>query len=136
MPPDSYDPSNYTVPSDAAGSTVTSLPQVSHQETTANLANGASIDFDFNIDYNPLFDMFVFADQALIVRVFIRQGAADTYRQLGADYLVPINTMQDVLRNLDGSPLRVPGSQVRVRLLNSSGVATTVLTAQVHSRSL
>jgi hypothetical protein len=128
------DPSEFNLPQ-TAGASIVATPQVSHQETTANLADGASLDFDFNIDSNPLFDMFVFADQALVVRVFVRQGAADTYRQLGADYNIAANVLTQPF-GTSLQALRVPGSQTRVRLLNASGAATTVLSAQVHSRSL
>lgn len=121
----------FDLPPQAAGTSTTAIPQVTNQETLANLANGASIDFDFNIGFNPVFDMFVFADAALIVRVFVRQSVTDTYRQLGGDYGVAASTMTHVLNGL-----RLPGAQARIRLLNSSGGATTALSAQVHSRSL
>lgn len=134
MPPPDFLTSDFNAPPATFGSSVPVTPQVTHQETTANLANGASIDFDFNIDANPLFDMFVASNVDLIVRVFVRQSAADIYRQLGVDYLtVALSPIQPV------SPftaLRVPGSQARIRLLNSSGAASTTLSAQVHSRSI
>lgn len=128
------DPGFYNVPAGAAAGTSTSVtPQVTHQETTANLGAGASIDFDFNIDSNPLFDLWIRTDQALTVRVFVRQGQSDVYAQLGNDYLVPANhpNAGQVL-----TALRVPGSQARIRLLNLGGAPTANLSAQVHSRSL
>lgn len=123
--------SEYNAPGVASATTIVAIPQVTHQETTANLADGASIDFDFNIDSNPVFDMFLRADQNLIVRVFVRLSSSDTYTQLGGDYLYVQPNLMNVL-----SALRVPGSMARIRILNSSGAATTVLAGQVHSRSL
>lgn len=120
-------------PGVASAGTTTTVPQVSVQQTTVNLANGASIDFDFTTDTGPLFDLFVFADQVLDVHIFLRQGAADTYRKLdNATYAQGVaNVMKQLIRGL-----RLAGSNVRIRLVNNSGAATTVVSAQVHARSL
>ena len=105
-------------------------PSAVVQQSIVNLANGAQVDFDFLIDYNPWLDMFLSSDVALVVRVFVRESATGTFRQLGADYAVALsaNAQQPFTR------LRVPGSEARVRVLNNSGGASTRLQAQVHSR--
>jgi hypothetical protein len=128
-----YDPSEYNLPPDTSPAQAPSVivPQVTHQETTANLAAGAAINFDFNVDYNPIFDMFVFATQILDVTIFVRQSTTDTYRQLGVALSGTANALIQILNNV-----RYPGSQVRITLTNNTGVATTALSAQVHSRSL
>lgn len=132
--PGDYDYGDYNIPPVLSGSsTVVVIPQSSKQATTANLANLASIDFDFNIEFNPLFDMMIACDVALIVRVFCRQGAADTFRQLGADYIIPAGL---VAQTQPFVALRVPGDQARVRVLNNSGGPSATLSAQVHARSL
>jgi hypothetical protein len=126
------DPSEYNIPGDVSPyAPATLVPQVTHQETTANLAAGASINFDFNIDFNPFFDMFVFADQILDVTIFVRQSSSDTFRQLGAALSTVASVMTQIL-----TAVRMPGSQLRVTLTNNTVTATTVLSAQVHSRSL
>lgn len=128
-----FDASEYSAPGTVATTdSVLALPNLSGpQQTTTNLAAGASVDFDFNMDYNPILDMFVFCDIALIVRVFVRQSSSDTYRQLGADSNVVAATMTNVL-----AALRVPGSQARVRILNNTAGASATLSAQVHARSM
>jgi hypothetical protein len=133
MQPD-RDPSvfNYS-PALAGSGTSTLVPEVQKQQTTVNLAAAASIDFDFNVDTDPIFDMFVFADQILDVLIFLRQGASDTFRQL--DAAIYASGVANVLKQLL-TGVRFAGSQVRVRLINNSGVATTVLSAQVHARSM
>lgn len=126
------DASEYSAPGVSSIDSVLALPNLSGpQQTTANLANGASIDFDFNLDYNPILDMFLFCDVALIVRVFVRQSSLDTYRQLGADSAYVAGTLTNIL-----AALRVPGSQGRVRILNNSGGASATLSAQIHARSM
>jgi hypothetical protein len=115
-----------------ASNEVQALPEYSAQQTTSTLAAGASTDFDFNISFSPIFDMFVYADVALTVRVFVRQSSTDTFRQLGAD--IAANAAGEV-----GNPLsnrRLPGEQVRIRLINNSGSAATSVSAQVQARSL
>lgn len=120
------------VDADTSANEVQAIPELVTGESTTNLANNASTDFDFNIDYTPIFDMFVYADQALTVRVFVRQDSTDTFRQLGAD--IPANAAAALGNPLSG--LRVPGSMARIRLINLSGVTTTALSAQVHTRSM
>jgi len=123
---------NYA-PAVAGSATTTVVPQVQSQQTTANLAAGAAITFDFVIDTNPIFDLFVFADQVLTINVYIRQSGSDTFRLLNnAQYAAGIaNVLGDLIAGQ-----RFPGSQVRIELKNNSGVGTTILSAQVHSRSL
>jgi hypothetical protein len=126
------DPSEYNIPADVSPyAPATLVPQVTHQETTANLAAGASINFDFNIDYNPIFDMFVFCDIVLDVTLFVRQSASDTFRQLGGAISGVAATLTQILAGL-----RLPGSQARVTLTNNTGGASTTVSAQVHSRSI
>ncbi len=127
------DPGRYVIPDAAAViPPITFLPQSVHQETLANLGIGGSINFDFHTDLNPIFDLFVFADQVITVNVFLRQSDADTFRLLNnAAYGVGvINVLTQVMQGA-----RFSGSQVRIQLANNSGVATTTLSAQVHSRS-
>lgn len=100
--------------------------------STANLAVGASIDFDFNNDYAPIYDALCFANLALDIAVFVRQSSSDTFRQLGAT--TPANAA-----NAMGNPLsgrRLPGSQTRIRFTNNGAATTTSLSIQVHARSL
>jgi hypothetical protein len=128
------DPSVFTYSAALAGSSTTTIvPEVQKQQSTANLGIAATINFDFNTDTDPVFDLFVFADQALTVNVFIRQDATDTFRLLNnAPFAIGIANVLGALL----SAQRFPGSQVRVQLQNLSGVATTVLSAQVHARSV
>jgi hypothetical protein len=127
------DPSVFNNPPGTSASTQTAIPQFTAQQTTANLAAGATINFDFNTDTSPIFDVYVFADQPIQVIFFVRQSSTDTYRQLDAGVFGTslANQLNQVVR-----ALRLAGSQVRVQLKNNTGSATTVLSAQAHSRSI
>lgn len=133
MPVD-RNPSLFNAPPSSAPATVTAVPQYQQKTTTLNLNGQASVDLDFTIDVTPWIDMFVFLDQAGIVRLFVREATSGTYRQLGADYPLVASVLTQPFTRL-----RVPGSQLRVRLINNAAAgaanATTVLAAQVHARS-
>lgn len=126
------DPGTFSIAENTSGP-ATVVPQSTHQETFANLANLAVINFDFTIEFSPIFDAYVSADVALILRVFVIPDLADPqgYQQIGADYLVPALTPSHVLRGL-----RLPANFARVQLFNNSGGPSTVLSAQVHARSI
>lgn len=106
-------------------------PAISKQSTTVNLANGASISFDFSIDQTPFADMMVSADRNLTVRTFVRIDQNDTFRQIDND--IAYNTGATYDRMLDGK--RFPGTLFRVTIINNSGAPTTRLTAEVQVRS-
>jgi hypothetical protein len=124
------DPSAYNVSPDASVPNVLIIPQVQHQETLVNLAAGASIDFFFQLDFGPILDTFVFADQVITQRVFVRQSTLDTYRQLGGDNAGTANTLVQL-----SNGARLPGSQLRLRFINLSGAGTTAISIQAHVRS-
>lgn len=127
---DLRDPSGYAIRlSSAPPQTV--APAVSKLSTTANLAAGASIDFEFSMDQTPFVDMMLSSDQNLTVRTFVRIDQTDTYRQIDNDINYVAGTSYD--RQLDGK--RFPGSLLRVRILNPGAVATTRLNAEVQVRS-
>ena len=111
-------------------SPTTVIPQFQRQQSTTNLADGASVDFDFSVDTQPVFDAWVFSNVALLVQIFARISDSDTYRQIGGDIPVAASVGTQALQGR-----RVPGRQVRVRVLNSSGGASTTLEAQVTARS-
>lgn len=127
---DLRDPSGYNLKL-ATAPPQTIAPAISKQSTTANLANGAQIDLEFTIDQVPILDMMLSADQVLTVQTFVRIDTTDTYRQIDND----INSAGSAKyeRMLDGK--RFPGSLLRVRIINNSGVATTRLAAEVQARS-
>lgn len=134
MPVD-RNPSLFNAPPSLAAATITSVPQYQLKTTTVNLNGQASVDLDFTIDVTPWLDMFVFMDQAGIVRLFTREGSSGIYRQLGADYPIVASVLTQPITRL-----RIPGSQLRVRLINNAAAgaanATTVLVEQIHARSL
>jgi hypothetical protein len=132
MPTQETDFTQYELVPGEASNEVQALPEVLHSESMTNLANGGSHTFDFNMDFTPIFDAFCYADQVLTMTVYVRQSSSDTFRALGAS--TPANVAGQI-----GNPLsnrRMPGSQVRVVFTNSSGVATTSLSVQVHARSI
>lgn len=133
MPSALTDPSYYEIPDAQASASQVIIPQRSVQATTLNLAGGAQIDFEFNIDVSPIFDMFVRSDQVLIVRVFVRASTSDSYAQLGNDYNIAA-LHPSAAQPLTG--IRLPGSQVRIRLRNDGVAATANLSAQIHARSI
>lgn len=98
-----------------------------------NLANGQAIAFEFNIDTSPIFDAFVFADQAITLNVYLRQSPADTYRLLN-NTAFATGTANVLKQLMTGT--RLAGSQAKIEFANGSGVDTTAFSAQVHSRSL
>ena len=137
MSPQNRDPSLYqALPSTAAGAPI--VPQVAKQTTTVNLGIGASIDFDFASDSAPIFDLLVFADQIITVVIFIQQAAGLAFRQWGNTYVMPAASTlwAPFSPGPPGGGIRIPGTTVRIELQNNSGVATTVLEAEVQQRSL
>lgn len=131
MPSPVNDPNAFNIILSATPPTAV-VPAVDHAETDVNLATGASIDFDFNIDQTPIVDGMVRADQALIVRCFTRLSPSDTFVQILNDILVAADiTKFTIALNVQ----RFPGSQLRIRVLNNSGFPTTTLRAQFHIRS-
>ena len=127
---DRRDPSGYNLRlSTAPPQTV--APAVSKLSTTVNLANGASISFDFNIDQTPFADMMVSSDRNLSITTLVRIDQNDTFRQI--DNPIPYNAGATYDRMLDGK--RFPGSVFRVTILNNSGAPTTRLSAEVQVRS-
>lgn len=133
MPSDKHPGAYDFRPGTGGASTSTVIPSVQNQQTTANLGIGATINFDFTIDTGPILDMFVYADQPLDIVIFLRESASDTYQQL--DNAIQASGQKNVMKQVLRA-LRLAASQIRVQLQNNSGVATTVVSAQVHARSV
>ena len=112
--------------------TIFIVPQMQKIITRANLGVAGTFDMEFNIDYLPLLDVMLFADQAIDIELYLRSEASDAYRRL--DNAVFASGTASVLRQpIRG--LRLAGSMLRVRFVNNSGVATTDLLAQATIRS-
>lgn len=127
---DLRDPSGYAVKLSAVPATVIA-PSIAKLSTTANLAPGAFIEFEFTMDQSPIADMMVSADQNLTIATFVRIDQTDTYRQI--DNNIPYNAGVTYDRMLDGK--RFPGTLWKVRITNTSAIATTRLNAEVQVRS-
>jgi len=131
---DRRDPSGFNVRLTATPPTVIA-PAVSKLETTANLANGASVDLELAIESTPFFDMMLTSDRDLVVQTFVRINAADTFRQIDNDIPVVADTKYVRVLGTNSSGHRLPGSLLRVRITNSSGAPTTRLIAQLLARA-
>ena len=114
------------------GGAVSLVPEVQKQNTTVNLGAGASVNFDFNIDFDPIVDLMVFADQIIDVVIFLRASPAATFRQL--DGVIFASGIANTLKYLVKAQ-RLPGSQLRLQLQNNGVTPTTVMEAQAHVRS-
>lgn len=128
------DPGEWNVPPAAGGGipVVAIVPQMQKQGTLANLGIAGTFDMDFNIDYTPILDVMLFADRAIDIELWLRQSDADTFRRLD-DAVFASGTANILRQPIRG--LRVAASMLRVRFVNNSGVATTILSAQAHVRS-
>lgn len=131
---DLRDPSGYNLRLAAAAPSVIA-PAISKISTTANLAGGASIDMELNIDQTPWIDMMLSSDQNLTVQTFVRIDQADTFRQVDNDipYVAGIKYARALGLNSGGS--RFPGTLIRIRITNPGAVATTRLAAEVQARA-
>jgi len=131
---DRRDPSGYNIRLTATPPTAV-VPAVSKLSTTANLADGASVDLEFQIDSVPLLDMILSSDRDLTIQTFVRIDENDTFRQVDNDipYVADVKYARILGTNSDGH--RIPGTLFRIRITNSSGVATTRLLAQAIARS-
>lgn len=115
---------------------VQALPSVTPSERITTLANGATLNVDFDalkavadpalllagvspsptaiVAVGPYLDAFLFADQALTLAVFYAISAG-TFRQV-SNSLIGASTFGNI------SGLRITGRYVRVQLGNASGV--------------
>lgn len=124
MPPDV----DYYVPTAVLGTSVTAAPQSVHQETTTNLAVNGTWRPEFETEFSPIFDVFVFADVAMELYAEVRQSSTGTYRRLPGVWNVTANQLFSLTN------LRLPGTQVRFTL-TATGGATATLDAQIYNRS-
>lgn len=127
---DRRDPSGYTIRLSSTPP-VSVVPAISKLSTTANLAAGASVDLEFNIDQVQFLDMMLSADQDLTVQSFVRIDQSDTFRQIDND--IPYTAGIKYERMLDGK--RFVGTLLRIRITNPGAVATTRLGAEIQARS-
>jgi len=131
---DRRDPSGFEVVLTATPPTAV-VPAVSKISSTVNLAAGASIDFEMQIDSVPFLDMMLSSDVDLTVQTFVRIDQDDTFRQVDNDtpYVASTSYTRILGTNADGH--RMPGTLLRVRITNPGAVATTRMLAQLIARS-
>ena len=116
------------------GGTFAAIPSFEVDSSFALLGIGAAYTTrQFQIDYSPLFDLFVLFDQVGSAQLQTRAANAppgDTWRNTGNPFAILANTPLVIVGQ------RVPNRQARWVISNTSGIALLTTEIIVSNRSL